>query len=108
MCSAWWMQPMQNIWTESQVCGASLMWKLQALEFKVTNQPSLIDIGQWDGSRGLTVYDDLFPHFTGGLRGRQVTVTSLEVFTLTRILSPTQVLSSNLDLVNCNLRYLVN
>lgn len=52
---------------------------MQAVEIRVTNQPSLLDVGQWDAAHGLVTYDDYFPHFTGGLRQRVINVTTVEV-----------------------------
>ena len=47
---------------------------------KETKKPTLLDVGVWDAAHGLTVYDDFFPHFTGGLRQRVIDVTTMEVF----------------------------
>jgi len=48
------------------------------VEFQTITNPTLLNVGNWNAAHGLTIYDDLFPHFTGGLRGRVVNVTSLE------------------------------
>jgi hypothetical protein len=57
-----------------------LTWSLKAVEIKETKKPTLLDVGVWDAIHGLIVYDDLFPHFTGGLRQRVINVTTMEVF----------------------------
>lgn len=67
------------MWREKTVCSSWLKWSVQAIEMKVTNQPRLLDVAQWDAAHGLVVYDDLFPHFTGGLRQRVLNVTTVEV-----------------------------
>jgi glutamate receptor, ionotropic, invertebrate len=72
----------QTLWTTVKSCSSSLSWRLQAHEMKVLNQPTLLEVAQWDGLHGLIVYDDMFPHVTGGLRGRRITVTTLEVGSL--------------------------
>ena len=38
-----------------------------------------LDVGSWTTSVGLDMKDDLFPHVTGGMRGRRIMVASLEV-----------------------------
>ena len=38
-----------------------------------------LDVGSWTISLGLNMKDDLFPHITGGMRGRRIMVASLEV-----------------------------
>ena len=51
---------------------------MQAIEMKVFDQPTLLDVGTWDATHGLFTQDDLFPHYTGGLRQRTLNVTTLE------------------------------
>lgn len=75
----WPVIPSQRRWIDSQNCSSWLSWGLQAVEMKVTNQPTLLNVGQWDALHGLVVYDDLFPHFVGGLRQRVINVTTVEV-----------------------------
>lgn len=67
------------MWNEQQTCDSSLQWNLQAVEFQTHRNPTLLNVGFWNMAKGLTIFDDLFPHVTGGLRGRVVNVTSLEV-----------------------------
>jgi len=47
-----------------------------------------LDVGVWDAAHGLIVYDDLFPHFTGGLRQRVINVTTMEVFNFFLFIHP--------------------
>ena len=62
------------------MCASWLKWGVQAIEIKVTNQPTILEVANWDPAHGLVVYDDLFPHYTGGLRQRVLNVTTIEVF----------------------------
>ncbi len=38
-----------------------------------------LDVGTWTLKGGLKLMDDLFPHVTGGLRGKQIKVASMHV-----------------------------
>ena len=38
-----------------------------------------LEVAMWSPVLGFAVKDDLFPHVSGGLRGRRVTITSIEV-----------------------------
>lgn len=67
------------MWRDSEKCNSWLAWQIQAAELKIVDQPTLLLVGDWDGGHGLVVYDDLFPHYTGGLRGRVINVTTVEV-----------------------------
>ena len=67
------------MWKSTEICGSWLTWSLRAAELKVLKQPTLLKVGQWDAAHGLSTYDDWFPHFNGGLRGRIINVTTLEV-----------------------------
>ena len=44
-----------------------------------TAGPNAVDVGSWEPMQGLVLKDDLFPHITGGLRGRVLTVASMDV-----------------------------
>lgn len=68
------------MWKYANECGSWLTWNMEAIEIKVVGQPQLLNVGDWDASHGLVVYDDLFPHFTGGLRQRVINVTTVEVW----------------------------
>ena len=52
---------------------------LQAVEVMEKNAINQLEVGSWIISRGLDLRDDLFPHVTGGFRGRMIPVASLEV-----------------------------
>ena len=43
------------------------------------NAINQLEVGSWIISRGLDLRDDLFPHVTGGFRGRMLPVASIEV-----------------------------
>ena len=51
----------------------------QAAEVKDYGKIQELDVGSWTTSVGLDMKDDLFPHVTGGMRGRRIMVASLEV-----------------------------
>lgn len=68
------------MWKDATKCSSWLNWALKAVEIKETRKPTLLDVGVWDAAHGLVVYDDFFPHFTGGLRQRVINVTTMEVF----------------------------
>ena len=40
---------------------------------------NVVDVGLWEPMQGLMHKDHLFPHVTGGLRGRTLTVSSINV-----------------------------
>ena len=44
-----------------------------------TAGPNAVEVGSWEPMQGLVLKDDLFPHITGGLRGRVLTVASMDV-----------------------------
>lgn len=69
------------MWSNTKYCGAWLSWGLEAIEMRVMNDPILLEIGVWDEIHGLSTEDDLFPHYTGGLRQRTINVATLEVYT---------------------------
>lgn len=70
---------LQNIWKNTKKCSNWLAWNITAVEIKETKKPTLLDVASWDAAHGLVVYDDFFPHFTGGLRQRVINVTTMEV-----------------------------
>ena len=72
----------QNLWKNTVKCGSWLSWRVQAVEIAVINQPVLLDACSWDAAHGLVVRDDLFPHYTGGLRQRVINITTVEVIFL--------------------------
>ncbi|EFX89958.1 hypothetical protein DAPPUDRAFT_309629 [Daphnia pulex] len=69
---------LQNMWKDATKCSSWLNWAMKAVEIKETRKPTLLDVGVWDAAHGLVVYDDFFPHFTGGLRQRVINVTTME------------------------------
>ena len=50
---------------------------MEAAEIKKEVQG--LDVGNWQPRFGLGLKDDLFPHVKGGLRGRTIEVTSVDV-----------------------------
>ena len=51
----------------------------QAAEVQEKERINQLEVGSWAVNLGLDLKDDLFPHVTGGLRGRVIPVASLEV-----------------------------
>ena len=45
----------------------------------MTSGANVVEVGTWEPMQGLVLGDDLFPHVTGGLRGRVLTVASMDV-----------------------------
>ena len=54
-------------------CGRCLRYQLVAAEAGAG-----LEVGSWS-QRGLATRDSLFPHVSGGLRGRTIKVTSIHV-----------------------------
>ena len=54
-------------------CGRCLRYQLVAAEAGAG-----LEVGSWS-QRGLATRDSLFPHVSGGLRGRNIKVTSIHV-----------------------------
>ena len=50
-----------------------------AVEVRESNKINQLEVGTWILTVGLAMKDDLLPHVTGGLRGRNITVASFEV-----------------------------
>ena len=59
-------------------CGNCVKWKAEASEMQDEGAYRL-ETAVWDTVLGFAIKDDLFPHVSGGLRGRRVTITSIEV-----------------------------
>ncbi len=53
-------------------------WNLEAGEYG-TKGKQVFEVGWWNPISGLRMSDDLFPHVTGGFRGREILVTSMHV-----------------------------
>ena len=56
-------------------CGRCLRYQLVAAE---AGAGAGLEVGSWS-QRGLATRDSLFPHVSGGLRGRTLQVTSIHV-----------------------------
>ncbi|XP_037067958.1 ionotropic receptor 93a-like [Pollicipes pollicipes] len=54
------------------------MRSLQAALIGDYGEVSLLDVGTWEPGKGLRITDDLFPHVSGGFRGRTIPIMSLE------------------------------
>ena len=63
-------------------CGNCTGWTMKSAELvDVSKGANTVDVGVWEPLQGLVLKDDLFPHITGGLRGRVLTVASFDVST---------------------------
>ena len=61
-------------------CGNCSGWTLKSSELvDLESGPNVVEVGLWEPKLGLVLLDDLFPHVSGGLRGRQLTVASNHV-----------------------------
>ena len=60
-------------------CGSCINWQMRAAEMKDGGNVNNLDVGSWEPTQGLALKDDLFPHLTGGFRGRTIRVTSIQV-----------------------------
>lgn len=60
-------------------CGNCIHWKTEASEIQDEGRAQRCEVAMWSPVLGFAVKDDLFPHVSGGLRGRRVTITSIEV-----------------------------
>lgn len=74
------MTKLKNYLRNEGQCGNCTGWSMKAAELTdVTLGPSILDVGYWEPMQGSVLKDDLFPHVTGGLRGRLLTVASVDV-----------------------------
>nr|XP_027229951.1 ionotropic receptor 93a-like [Penaeus vannamei] len=62
---------------ESDECSRCTRWGLQAAEVMDSERFELLNVADWRPMTGLSLLDDLFPHVTGGFRGRTIPVTSV-------------------------------
>ncbi|XP_047486802.1 LOW QUALITY PROTEIN: ionotropic receptor 93a-like [Penaeus chinensis] len=62
---------------ESGECSRCTRWGLQAAEVMDSERFELLNVADWRPMTGLSLLDDLFPHVTGGFRGRTIPVTSV-------------------------------
>ena len=61
-------------------CGNCSGWTLKSTELvDLDSGSNVVEVGLWEPKLGLQLYDDLFPHVNGGLRGRELTVASNHV-----------------------------
>ena len=63
-------------------CGNCSDWAMKSAEVVVIGDgagANVVDVGHWEPMQGLVLRDDLFPHVTGGLRGRVLTVAAVDV-----------------------------
>ena len=61
-------------------CGNCTGWAIKAAELvDMAAGSNVVEVGTWEPMQGLVLKDDLFPHVTGGLRGRVLTVASMDV-----------------------------
>lgn len=59
-------------------CGNCTDWQMRAAELVNDEQANNLDVGSWRPMQGLRLKDDLFPHVTGGFRGREITVSAVD------------------------------
>ena len=59
-------------------CGNCVTWKAEASEIQDEGSYRL-ETAVWNIVLGFAIKDDIFPHVSGGLRGRRVTITSIDV-----------------------------
>ncbi|CAL4102797.1 unnamed protein product, partial [Meganyctiphanes norvegica] len=71
------VQMMKDTQITGAVCGRCTKWGVQAAEVKDSKRFELLNVADWQPQMGLVNYDDLFPHITGGFRGRTIPVTSV-------------------------------
>ncbi|XP_063599998.1 ionotropic receptor 93a-like [Penaeus indicus] len=70
---------------ESEECSRCTRWGLQAAEVMDSERFELLNVADWRPMTGLSLMDDLFPHVTGGFRGRTIPVTSVHTWILIAI-----------------------
>ena len=63
----------------SGTCGNCVLWKGEASEIQDEGRPHRLETAVWSPALGFHIKDDIFPHISGGLRGRRVSITSVEV-----------------------------
>ena len=54
-------------------------WKAEAGEIRDGERAFRLETATWSPVLGFVIKDSLFPHVSGGLRGRDVTITSIQV-----------------------------
>ena len=64
---------------DEDLCSGCITWGLEAVEIKGEKKFDFVDVGAWQPLQGLHLFDDLFPHVTGGFRQRVIAVASINV-----------------------------
>ena len=74
------VKQMKDLIKDEGRCGNCSGWTLKSTELVDLERGSnVVEVGLWEPKLGLQLFDDLFPHVSGGLRGRQLTVASNHV-----------------------------
>ena len=63
----------------SGTCGNCVDWKAEAAEIRDGEIAYRLETATWSPVLGFVIKDSLFPHVSGGLRGRDVMITSIQV-----------------------------
>lgn len=71
------IENMKQLMINEAKCGKCSKWMMESVEVREANRIKPLDVGSWRPAIGLTLKDDLFPHITGGFRGRAITVASI-------------------------------
>ena len=64
-----------------ETCGVCVEWNAEAAEIQTGEKAHRLETARWGPALGFVIKDSLFPHVSGGLRGREVTITSIQVCT---------------------------
>ncbi|CAG0900474.1 unnamed protein product, partial [Darwinula stevensoni] len=67
----------QSLIDGEERCSGCINWGLEAVEIKSETKFDFVDVGAWQPFQGLHLFDDLFPHVTGGFRKRVIAVASV-------------------------------
>ena len=67
----------KEVLKEEGKCGNCSSWAMKAVEIMGRQQVNVLDVGTWNPTFGLDLQDDLFPHVSGGLRGRRVALSAV-------------------------------
>ena len=80
-------------------CGNCIDYKAEAGEIRSGERAARLETATWSPVLGFVIKDSLFPHVSGGLRGREVTITSIEVQSL---ISLTKRMENELSAAACS------
>jgi len=61
-------------------CGNCVDYKAEAGEIRDGERAARLETATWSPVLGFVIKDSLFPHVSGGLRGREVTITSIQYY----------------------------